>query len=924
MTPDHAIGNFTILEKIGEGRFAEIFKTHQTGYPRALRAVKLFKFSVPADSPLRTELPAEAGALIELYHENITKTYACGFSGDKFYLAQEYVEGASLREILREKGPMTTDNAIRLGLEMSSALAYAHSIGILHLDLSARNILMRSDSLDSIVTDFGVRRILSLDGVKQLCAKLPPAHVPQTELAKYPLAEPPEYEKGAAPSIQSDLYLAGQTLYDALIGYQSSLNDSVPPPASVKNSVPMLLSETVMICLNDSRTKRPASALQLFRALSEISRGRRAAGLTASMHEQQPAGQNSSLETEQPKPEAAVPESDPQALTTMRLNINALKPAKAPGSVEALGGENRLIPQFDPNAKDAPAETEKKPSGNALSLASEQVAEPHRQAPPAQKAEPKEAGGELEIERFHQRETPKKLDGSPQQAKHGPREDFTLSALVKLQSAQESAHSPEQPPADKEPHAGDVKGQDKPAIRREEPKPVTQENKQPANQAASIQKQAEQPPRDLRAATPLKAEAPKPDPLKIRPVQPKAEQIAEKIQPAPVKEPQPAASSRPANELRRTAAGQDKPPAEAPKAPPSPEPPQESRASSKLPYIAATTVLAIAGLAFYFFWAAKPSQETTEHQAPEALPFPSSELSLSSATATSSATAAGLPPATDTQLDLTNTEPSAAPPNEFFAGIKMASETAAGTEQGQASAQSKEKMAKEMVFVKEGDFTYGGGEKFTRVQMDSFYIDKYEVTVGRYMQCVKEGACNVPTYARKSAQLCNWFAKDNTYRPMNCVKWADALAFCEWQGKRLPTEAEWEKSARGYESISPFPWGDTLADCSLTVIAAEPGKPGCGQGSSMEIGSRAGDSSFYTVTDLAGNVSEYTGDWFDAKYYKNPPDKNPPGPAKGLAKVVKGGNWRSGPEKAVINARRAVAQGEWDDATGLRCVMPTK
>jgi len=938
MTPDHAIGNFTILEKIGEGRFAEIFKTYQSGYPRALRAVKLFKFAVPQDSPLRTELPAEAGALIELYHENITKTYACGFSGDKFYIAQEYVEGATLREILKEKGTLTTDQAIRVGLEISSALAYAHSIGMLHLDISARNVMLRSDTLESVVTDFGVHQLLSGEAIKKLCENLPPAHVPEAEIAKYPLAEPPEYAKGSSPSIQSDLYLAGQTIYDTLIGYQTSLNDKVPPPSSIKNTIPLLLDETIMQCLHASRTQRPASALQLFRALSEIAKGRRAAGLSASNRQPPLTKEEAQSLLATDKQDSAIPDSNPQALTTMRLNTNALKSKKNDGSVESVAAKNALTPQFDTNVQDTPEATPKdpaKPSGSGLSLASDEplkLAKP--QPAPEKKDEPVENGGfKLEIERFNQRETPKKTTTSPEQQKRGPREDFTLSALIKLQSAQEAGHAPEPTPPSPQPQKETPKPVPQP---KEQPKTAPVERKQPPKETAPAQKQqpAEQPQKQQsqqdNAAGPAKPapqKAPAPEPAKV---QPKAkEQPVPLTQAIPPKEktaPQPVAEKdrlvqkkaepepKPTKEKSKT---EDQQAAPAPGA-------QPEKSASKLPYIAAVAVFALAGVAFYFFSSSKQNSETTEHPAPEALPVPSADLTPSSAAATavpaSSAAVAAISPATDTGLDLTQAETPQPPANDFFAGIKIASETAA---QPAASSQNKEKMVKEMVFIKDGSFTFGG-EKFTRVQMDSYYIDKYEVTVGRYMQCVTEGACNVPTYARKSSQACNWFAKDNTYKPMNCVKWTDALAFCEWQDKKLPTEAQWEKAARGSDSMSPFPWGEALADCSLAVIAADPGKPGCGQGSSMEIGSRPGDSSFYTVADMAGNVSEYVGDWYDVKYYKNPPEKNPLGPSKGLARVVKGGNWRSGADKAVISSRRAAAPGEWDDATGFRCVMPTR
>ncbi|NLO91315.1 MAG: SUMF1/EgtB/PvdO family nonheme iron enzyme [Elusimicrobia bacterium] len=867
------IGNFTVLGKIGEGRFAEVFKTHQTGYPRALRAVKLFKFAVPENSPLRQRLQAETGMITELYHENITKTYACGFEGDRFYLAQEFVDGAPLRDVIKDKGPLAADPAIRLGLEISSALAYAHSIGILHMDLSARSIMLRADTQEAVITDFGIRKILAWPEVQKLCVKLPPPHAPEAETVKYPLADPPEYTDGGSPSIQSDIYLGGQTIYDALIGYQSSLNENVPPPSSVKNTVPPLLDDIVMKCFNQTPAKRPASSLQLFKVLSDMAKGRRAAGMGA---DQQQGQEQTSAQTVQPqeKQNDAAPgtDNDPSMVKTVRIRISDLEnnEKKKTDQLKAAAGENAFTPQFDPKSVRIPSPA---PEQKVLPLGSNKASQPPsaanadkpaplplasnkpqpkpQPAAPAQIQKPQHSApkpdtGDVKIERFDKNSTQPQPSQPQQQRKPG--EDFTLSGLIRLQGGK-----PESTPEQKNPFK----------VQGEQSAPQRRQLEQSAPQ--------QQPPRQPERPEP--AQAMRRNVSDLQPQQ--APQQQQQPQPQPTAEP--------------------------------------VQPSSKMPYVFALVALMAAGAAFYYFNKPAQTQQTGGNTTDTAAKPDTAQAAIS----THPASAADA----DNSLQFSGTETADTKTgDDFYSEIKISTSAGAAA----AAALNPAKDSRAVVFVKEGSFLMGG-DKLSKVFVDSFYMDKYEVTVDRYKECVMEGKCSVPTYAKKTTQLCNWNQDNSMLKPMNCITWTDAQAYCQSQGKRLPTEAEWEKAARGAEKASVYPWGDTSPTCDTSVLSLQSDKAGCnGKDGSGEIGSKTADLSPYQIADMGGDVSEYTYDWYDVKSYQNPTPVNPAGPAKGLAKVIKGGNWRSGPDDAKITARTPGAPQEWSETNGFRCVMPTK
>lgn len=206
-----------------------------------------------------------------------------------------------------------------------------------------------------------------------------------------------------------------------------------------------------------------------------------------------------------------------------------------------------------------------------------------------------------------------------------------------------------------------------------------------------------------------------------------------------------------------------------------------------------------------------------------------------------------------------------------------------------------------------------------RVTLAAFHIDVTEVTVGAYRRCVDAGACSAP----KRGPFCSFTDEPERVEehPINCVHWSQAAAYCHWAGKRLPTEAEWEKAARS-EDGRLYPWGSEPATCARAVIAGEEG-PGCGRGSSWPVGTMKGDMSPYGVHDLAGNVSEWVLDGYAPDTYAHAAATDPRGPKGAPLRVVRGGQWwRTPPHACRTTSRQDRSPDDALAFRGFRCARP--
>ena len=199
-----------------------------------------------------------------------------------------------------------------------------------------------------------------------------------------------------------------------------------------------------------------------------------------------------------------------------------------------------------------------------------------------------------------------------------------------------------------------------------------------------------------------------------------------------------------------------------------------------------------------------------------------------------------------------------------------------------------------LVYVPAGEFTMGAADPDTSadddekpahtVYLDAFWIDRTEVTNAMYAGCVQAGACQVPRKPGSATRASYYPNPEFADYPVIYVAWDDAAAYCAWAGRRLPAEAEWEKAARGVDGRR-YPWGEGIG-CERANYG------GC-LGDSAAAGSYPGGASPYGALDMAGNVWEWVQDWYDASYYDRSPDANPPGPASGDGRVVRGGSWDS-------------------------------
>ena len=220
----------------------------------------------------------------------------------------------------------------------------------------------------------------------------------------------------------------------------------------------------------------------------------------------------------------------------------------------------------------------------------------------------------------------------------------------------------------------------------------------------------------------------------------------------------------------------------------------------------------------------------------------------------------------------------------------------------------------EVVWIPAGDFFMGSdrGERreqpVHRVFLDGYWMYKRPVTVAQYRTFCAETN-------RQLRHAPGWGWQDD--HPIVNVSWDYALAYCHWAGAQLPTEAEWEKSARGFEERE-YPWGAQWdgGNCRNSV--------GLRQHGTAQVGFYSQAGSPYGVQDLAGNVWEWTNDWYEESYYMFTPDKNPTGPVFGIHRVLRGGSWGNDTIHDFRTTTRVVCEPVVRGGSiGFRCVIRT-
>ena len=240
------------------------------------------------------------------------------------------------------------------------------------------------------------------------------------------------------------------------------------------------------------------------------------------------------------------------------------------------------------------------------------------------------------------------------------------------------------------------------------------------------------------------------------------------------------------------------------------------------------------------------------------------------------------------------------------------------------------------VFIPAGIFSMGGmdvhavsNEKpIHTVTLDAFWMDQLEVTNGMYALCVGMGACQPPHLLKAQRRLDYYNNPEFKDYPVVYVTWGQAQAYCGWAGRRLPTEAEWERAARG-DDFRTFPWGENKPDATFANFNFM-------VGDTTRVGTYPAGASPFGVLDMAGNVAEWVNDYFDLKYYETLETSNPQGPAETYTyqRVVRGGSLGDAEINIRLAKRSAVAGpnpnalldpaawiGEYSPRIGFRCAM---
>jgi formylglycine-generating enzyme required for sulfatase activity len=223
---------------------------------------------------------------------------------------------------------------------------------------------------------------------------------------------------------------------------------------------------------------------------------------------------------------------------------------------------------------------------------------------------------------------------------------------------------------------------------------------------------------------------------------------------------------------------------------------------------------------------------------------------------------------------------------------------------------------REMIQIPEGPFTMGSNDgdpdeaPERQVFLKAYFIDRKEVTqdeYARFAKMTKRPMPRIEVFEDDQAKVLK------PELAAMSVSWEDAKAYCKWAGKRLPTEAEWEKAGRG-EGKRRYPWGEKFVTANANVDGVEDGYKYLAPPGSFESG-----RSPYGLYDVTGNVAEWVEDSYEESIYKKAAYRDPKGPDDGQLKVVRGGSWRETEQNARLSKRFAAKYWRTDITIGIRC-----
>ena len=235
-----------------------------------------------------------------------------------------------------------------------------------------------------------------------------------------------------------------------------------------------------------------------------------------------------------------------------------------------------------------------------------------------------------------------------------------------------------------------------------------------------------------------------------------------------------------------------------------------------------------------------------------------------------------------------------------------------------------------MALVPSGAFEMGSNDgaedeaPVHTVTLDNFYIDQYEVTNSQYAVCEKAGICDPTTdttaFESSYSRRIYYGNPEFSNYPVIYANWYEAKKYCEWRGGRLPTEAEWEKAARGGLEGKSFPWGDEPPICAAGAKngARFDDNNACNNTDTGKVGRYSPNN--FGLYDMAGNVLEWVSDFYDENYYGSSPANNPAGPAEGKYPVVRGGSWNNSFDHLRVSDRLFNDPKSGSFNIGFRCV----
>jgi formylglycine-generating enzyme required for sulfatase activity len=229
-----------------------------------------------------------------------------------------------------------------------------------------------------------------------------------------------------------------------------------------------------------------------------------------------------------------------------------------------------------------------------------------------------------------------------------------------------------------------------------------------------------------------------------------------------------------------------------------------------------------------------------------------------------------------------------------------------------------------MLYVPAGQFTMGlDNDKYEtdnpahKITLSDYWIDQTEVTNAMYQKCVDAQACATP-YSVASGSIKPYYGNSNYAGfPVIHIPWQEASNYCEWVGRRLPSEAQWEKAARGSTDERIYPWGDDDPFRDLSNFGGL-------VGNTTAVNEQSDGKSPYGALNMAGNVWEWVSDLYDPDYYNKSLSKDPEGPVIGDKHVMRGGSWKDFPSTIRVVHRYADYPLYASSILGFRCSYPPK